>query len=71
MAGSTLERPPVTPNTPYDELPEWLDVPDYMAYAGIKSRTTVYDHVRRALIPSRRFGRQVRIPKYAVNSAVK
>jgi hypothetical protein len=52
----------VTATTPYEDLPQQLTVDEYIAVTRT-SRATAYDHVRRGLVPSIRYGRIVRIPK--------
>jgi excisionase family DNA binding protein len=53
---------PVTATTPYEALPEQLTVEEYITFTRI-SRATAYDHVRRGILPSIRYGRLLRIPK--------
>lgn len=53
---------PVTATTPYEDLPQQLTVDEYIAITRT-SRATAYDHVRRGLVPSIRYGRLLRIPK--------
>jgi len=52
---------------PFDELPEFLSPEEFRAYVGI-SRTTIYDLLRRDAIPPVKFGRCIRIPKWALQS---
>jgi len=56
------EPSPVTSTTPFDDLPQQLTVAEYIAVPRV-SRATAYDHIKRNLIPSIRYGRIVRIPK--------
>lgn len=51
--------------TPIVDLPEFLSPEEFRAYPGL-SRSTVYDLLRRGEIPSRRFGKCIRIPKSAL-----
>lgn len=51
--------------TPIADLPEFLSPQEFQAYLGL-SRSTVYDLLRRGEIPSRRFGKCIRIPKSAL-----
>jgi excisionase family DNA binding protein len=62
--------PAITPNTPYDDLPELMKPREVAAYRR-STEWSVYDQVRRGILPVVRFGRMIRIPKTAVNSPVK
>ena len=61
--------PPSTDNTvtSLDDLPLFLTVEQTAAVLGI-GRNTIYDMVRSGRIKSVRLGRQIRIPKSALNS---
>jgi excisionase family DNA binding protein len=63
VPGATLK---ITPQTPFDELPSQLTVEEYAAYERF-SRSTAYAHVRSGLIPHRRYGRLIRIPKAVIS----
>jgi excisionase family DNA binding protein len=54
--------------TPVDQLPEFLTPEEFRAYIGI-SRSTIYDLLRRDEIPHQKFGKLIRIPKSALQSA--
>ena len=58
-------RSPIDRSTPLEELPEFLSPEEFRAYLGL-SRSTVYELLRRREIPSRRFGKCIRIPKSAL-----
>jgi excisionase family DNA binding protein len=62
---SAKDRSTITRQTPYADLPEWLDVAEFRAYLGV-SRGQAYDLIRTAAIPSRKFGKLIRIHKSAV-----
>jgi excisionase family DNA binding protein len=57
--------PVIDRRTPVADLPEFLSPEEFRAYLGL-SRSTVYDLLRRRAIPSRRFGKCIRIPKSAL-----
>ncbi len=59
---------PITRTTPADELPEYLTPAEVQHYLSL-SRATTYDLLRRGELPSRRFGRLIRIPKAALSGA--
>jgi excisionase family DNA binding protein len=52
--------------TPLGDLPEFLSPEEFRQYLGL-SRSTVYDLLRRDVIPHQRFGRCIRIPKAALH----
>ena len=52
---------------PLQDLPEFLSPEEFREYVGL-SRSTVYDLLRRGEIPSRRFGKCIRIPKSALET---
>ena len=58
--------PALSPAVQYDDLPLFLTVPQAAAVLGI-GRNTAYDMVRCGRIRSVRLGRQIRIPKAALN----
>jgi excisionase family DNA binding protein len=60
----------ITRNTPYDDLPELMRPYEVQVWLGI-SRTAIYDLLRRDELPSRRFGRQLFIPKTALRPEAK
>jgi excisionase family DNA binding protein len=49
----------------YDDLPEFLSPDEFRQYFKL-SRNTTYELLRRGEIPHLRFGRQIRIPKTAL-----
>jgi excisionase family DNA binding protein len=55
----------MTRQTRYEDLPEFLTPEEFRAYLGL-GRNTTYELIQRGEIPSRRFGRQIRIPKTAL-----
>jgi excisionase family DNA binding protein len=55
----------ITRATPHAELPEFLTVEQFAVVAGI-GRDLAYQLVKRGEVPSRRFGRLIRIPKSAL-----
>ena len=57
----------VTRHTPLEDLPEFLTPEEFRAYVSI-GRGTMYELLRRAEIPHKRFGRLIRIPKTALSS---
>jgi excisionase family DNA binding protein len=54
--------------TPFAQLPEWLSTEEVAAILGI-DRWSVYSHVNQGLIPHRRFGKRILIPKSYVDPA--
>jgi excisionase family DNA binding protein len=68
-----VERPPnkgalAPPNTRprLDEFPDWLTIDEARAVLNI-GRSSIYELVRSGTIPSRRFGRLIRIPRKALD----
>ena len=57
----------VNRHTPLEDLPEFLTPEEFRAYVNI-GRGTMYELLRRADIPHKRFGRLIRIPKTALGS---
>jgi hypothetical protein len=49
----------------YDELPDWLSVPVVARYYGI-GRANAYLMVTKGLLPHRRLGRRIVVPRSAV-----
>jgi excisionase family DNA binding protein len=60
-----MDAQEVTRQTRFEDLPEWLSVGEVQAYLGL-GRATVYALIRTSAIPSRRFGRLVRVHRSAV-----
>jgi excisionase family DNA binding protein len=58
----------ITRKTPWQDLPEWLSTEEVAAILGI-DRWSVYQHVHQGLIPHRRFGKRILIPKSYVDPA--
>jgi len=58
----------ITPSTPLRELPEFLTPAQVQVYLQV-GRSTIYELLRTGAIPSRRFGRQIRIPREALLTA--
>jgi excisionase family DNA binding protein len=46
----------------FNTLPDWLTVPEVRKLLRL-SRTSVYEMIRGGVIPHRRFGRSLRVPK--------
>ena len=67
MPPSTDKPSTDKPVTSLDDLPLFLTVEQTAAVLGI-GRNTIYDMVRSGRIKSVRLGRQIRIPKSALNS---
>jgi excisionase family DNA binding protein len=60
---------PITPSTPFRDLPEFLTVQEVAAYLRL-AKNVVYDAVHSGQLPSRRFaGRQFRIPREALSTS--
>jgi excisionase family DNA binding protein len=55
----------VTPQTPLEDLPQFLTVEELRAFLRI-GRSSAYDLIRRGIMPAIRWGRTVRIPREAV-----
>jgi excisionase family DNA binding protein len=55
----------VTPQTPLEELPQFLTVEEWRTFMRI-GRSSAYDLIRQGFVPSVRWGRVVRIPREAV-----
>lgn len=49
----------------FDQLPDWLSVEQARQFIGL-GRATVYELIRSGELPSRKFGRQIRVPKAAL-----
>ena len=64
VLSTPMSRVPVTPTTPFDELPQFLTVRDAAAYTQ-QSTWTIYQAVAEGRIPgTKRFGRKrVLIPR--------
>jgi excisionase family DNA binding protein len=59
----------MTPTIRYEDLPEYLSPDELRAYLRL-GRNTIYELLRRGEIPHLRFGRQIRIPKAALQKFV-
>lgn len=55
----------VTPQTPIEELPQFLTVEEWRIFMRI-GRSSAYDLIRQGLVPVIRWGRTVRISREAV-----
>ncbi|MEQ1792740.1 MAG: helix-turn-helix domain-containing protein [Nitrospira sp.] len=53
------------PKPSFDQLPDWLNPEEVRVFLGL-GRSTVYELIRSQQLPSRRFGRRIRIPKVAL-----
>lgn len=49
----------------FDRLPDWVSPEEVRVFLGL-GRATVYELIRSHQLPSRKFGRQIRIPKDAL-----
>lgn len=49
----------------FDSLPDWLSPEEARTFLGI-GRTTLYELIRSRQLPSRKFGRLIRVPKNAL-----
>jgi excisionase family DNA binding protein len=49
-----------------DQLPDWLTIEEVRPVLGI-GRSTMYELVRTGAVPSRKFGRLIRIPKQSLS----
>jgi excisionase family DNA binding protein len=58
-----------TRQTPYADLPEWLTVEETRAFLGL-GRNTAYELIKCGDLPSRRFGKTIRVPKTALFGVV-
>lgn len=56
---------PITRQTRFEELPDFLSVEETRAYLGL-GRSTLYDLIRRGELAHARFGRVLRIPRSAL-----
>jgi excisionase family DNA binding protein len=55
----------VTPQTPIEDLPQFLTVEEWRTFMRI-GRSSAYDLIRQGLVPAVRWGRTVRIPREVV-----
>ena len=55
----------VTPQTPIEDLPQFLTVEEWRTFMRI-GRSSAYDLIRRGLVPAVRWGRTVRISREIV-----
>lgn len=53
----------------FDFLPDWASPKEVQVFLGL-SRSTTYELIRCGHIPSRKFGRLLRIPKEALRPTV-
>lgn len=67
MAANNRNAPPITADTPYSELPDLLTAQELAAYRR-STAWSVYDQIRRKILPAVRHGRLVRIHKSVVTS---
>ncbi|MCS6262411.1 MAG: helix-turn-helix domain-containing protein [Nitrospira sp.] len=68
-SASKRPRRPLGPPIQFHDLPDW--VPPAQAAQFLRSGlVTVYDLCRKGTLPSRRFGRLVRIPKESLRPTV-
>jgi excisionase family DNA binding protein len=65
--GANGHGPEITRHTPFEELPELLEVVEFTAYTGI-GRSLAYDLIKRGELEHVRFGRIIRIPKTALGA---
>jgi excisionase family DNA binding protein len=59
----------ITPQTPLEDLPQFLTVEEWRTFMRI-GRSSAYDLIRQGLVPAIRWGRTVRIPREAVRKCV-
>lgn len=59
---AVARTPPIVPSTPFEQLPEFLTVPEVQAYLRL-GRGSVY---QLAQVYGVRFGRMLRVPKSAL-----
>ena len=57
------------PQLPFEQLPDWLCPGQARTYLGV-SRSKMYELLEDKSIPSKRYGRQFRIPKAALKPEV-
>jgi excisionase family DNA binding protein len=62
-----MSRWPITRDTSFDQLPEYLTPEELRHFLGI-GRGTCYELLRRGDIPSVRVGRLIRVPKTALRN---
>jgi excisionase family DNA binding protein len=60
-----MEQDKVTRDTKYEMLPDYLTPAEARAYLNL-ARSTLYDLVRRGVLPAVRFGKVLRIPREAL-----
>ena len=60
---------PITYQTRFEELPDFLSVEEACAYLRL-GRSTIYDLLRRGELPCQRYGRIIRIPRTALQPLV-
>lgn len=53
-------------NLRFDDLEDWVRPMDVVKYLSI-SRSSLYELVRAGILPSKRLGRSIRIPKHALD----
>jgi len=58
---------PITRQTRFEDLPDFLSVEEFRTYLGI-GRSTAYDLLRRGEVSYVRFGRVIRVPRAAIES---
>jgi len=49
----------------FSELPDWVSPEEARRFLGL-GRATIYELIRSHELPSRKFGRQIRVPKAAL-----
>lgn len=57
------------PPLEYDQLPDWITVEEVARYLRI-GLSCAYEQIRSKKIPSRRFGRLVRVPRSAISATL-
>ncbi|SLM47396.1 conserved protein of unknown function [Nitrospira japonica] len=53
----------------FEELGDWLSPEEVRVFLGL-GRATVYELIRSRQLPSRRFGRRIRVPKAALSPRI-
>jgi excisionase family DNA binding protein len=62
-------REPITRQTRFEDLPDFLSVEETRTYLGL-GRSTIYELLRRKELSAVRFGRVIRVPKAALEKYV-
>jgi excisionase family DNA binding protein len=60
---------PITRQTRFEDLPDFLSVEETRTYLGL-GRSTIYERLRRKELAAVRFGRVIRVPRAALEKYV-